>query len=225
MPSARTGEKTNLDRREYLELKSKGEKVKFRLASDEYYYEGKHFIKQDNGEWIVTLCPRINNEMECHYCEQYFAILKDLKKARADKDVVAEKELDKAQQKVKPAIAFYYPVLDRETGMAAILKVSLMVRLAFEELVSEGVDILKFDFIVKRTEIPGNYYSLSRVDSADTPKFTKEEGVELLKAKGQKISEIVGGKKGSMNYDVDKTTKEAEEVFKKGAEAVDTKKS
>lgn len=214
MPSAKIGDKTNLDRREYLELKSKGEKVKFRLASDDYHYEGKHFIKQENGDWLVSPCPRVNNNMECHYCEQYFAILNDIKKAKASKDAQAEKTLDKEKQKVKPTIAFYYPVLDRETGMAAIFKTTLMIRLAFEEQKDNGVSLLDYDFIVTRTEKPGSYYSLDRVDSAETPELTEDEKVELLKAKGQNLAEIVGGKKGTMDYGA--TADEAEKIFAKG---------
>jgi len=212
MPVAKVGEKTGLDRKEFLELKSKGERVKFRIASTDYYYEGKHFIKQENGDWVVTLCPRVNNEVACHYCQQYFAIRKDLKKAKENKDTKAEKTLDKEAQKVKPAIAFYYPVLDRETHLAAIFRTTLMIRLALEEQVEDGIDVLNFDFVVKRTEKPGNYYSLDRVDSADTPKLTKDEQVELEKAKAMNVGEIVGGKKGSMNFDV---KSEAEKIFSK----------
>ncbi|MFH1740642.1 MAG: hypothetical protein ABIH23_16660, partial [bacterium] len=85
MPTATIGEKTGLDRREFLELKSKDEKVTIRLASSKYHYEGKHFMKQADDTWDVTLCPRINEELECPHCEKYFKILKDLKKAKEAK--------------------------------------------------------------------------------------------------------------------------------------------
>ncbi len=203
MPSARMGDKISLDRKEFLELKSKGEKVLIRFASSNYYYEGKHFTQQKNGEWDVAMCPRVNNEVECENCNQYFEIRKQIKQAKADKDAEAEKSLDKLSRKVKPNIAFYYPVLDRESHTAAIFRTSLMIRLALEEKVNEGVDILNVDFTVKRTEKAGSYYSLERVDSSETPKLTKEEKAELELAKETNVGEVVGGKKGSMSFDVE----------------------
>ena len=217
MPVAKVGEKTSLDRKEFLELKSKGEKVLFRIASTNYYYEGKHFILKEDGKWNVTLCPRVNNELDCDFCSQYFAILKQKKQAKADKDVKAEKSLDKAGQKVKPAIAFYYPVLDRENKASAIFKTTLMIRLALEEKVEEGVDVLNVDWIVKRTEKPGSYYTLTRVDSSDTKKLSKDEEAELKKAKEVNVGIMVGGKKGSMDY----TVKQTEEVFDTKAKSVE----
>ena len=63
-----------------------------------------------------------------------------------------------------------------------------------------GVDILKVDFVVKRTEKAGSYYSLTRVDSAETSELTKDEKEELEKAKEMNVEEIVGGKRGSMSF-------------------------
>jgi len=214
MPIAKIGDKTNLDRREFLELKSKGEKLKIRLASSDYYYEGKHFFQKENKDWEVTSCPRVNNELDCKYCEEYFAIKKQMKE---ETDKAKLDALDKKARMVKANIAFYYPALDRETGLAGIFKTTLMIRLAFEEQVKDGVDILNFDFIVKRTEKPGSYYSLDRVDSADTSKLTKEEKAELEKAQKMNIGEIIGGKKGSMSFTPEEpmsdTVKTAKKVF------------
>ena len=201
MPEAKVGEKTSLDRKEFLELKSKGDKVKIRIASANYYYEGKHFVKQSDDSWDVTSCSRVNEEFDCELCEQYFAIKREVKKATDSKEEEAAKNLDKEARKVKPNISFYYPVLDRETHIAAIFRTTLMVRLALEEKVDEGIDILNVDWVVKRTEKPGSYYSLSRVDSADTPELTKDEKAEIKKAKKMNVGEIVGGKKGTMDFD------------------------
>ena len=123
-----------------------------------------------------------------------------------------KKALEKEVRRYKPTIAFYYPVLDRETHLAAILKTTLMVRLAFEEQVEDGVDILNADFTVKRTEKPGSYYKVSKVDSAETEKLTKDEEAELEKAKEMDLAGIVGGKKGKMDFGQEGTGDEGKEV-------------
>ncbi len=205
MPTSTIGNKTSIDRKEFLELKSKGEKVTIRIANSDYYYEGKHFQESD-GEWTVTNCSRINEEQTCDLCEQYFEINREIKEVKKAKDEKKVKELDKEARKVKANLSFYYPVLDRDTGLAAIFKTSLMVRLGLEEKKEDGVDILNSDFVVKRTEKPGSYYTLTKVDSAEVVKFTKEEKEELEKAKKMNVGEIVGGKKGSMDFGEEDTS-------------------
>ena len=211
MPSAKIGDKINVDRKEFLELKSKGDKVLIRIASDDYYYDGKHFMQKKDGDWDVTLCPRVNEKLECDTCEQYFAIKKQIKEAKDNKDSEAEKSLEKAARKVKPAIAFYYPVLDRDGGVATIFKTTLMIRVALEEKRDEGVNILDVDFVVKRTEKAGSYYTLTRVDSAETTKLTSEETEELEKAKNINVGDVINGKKGSMNFQPDEPKGEGSE--------------
>ena len=211
MPNAKIGDKINVDRTEFLELKSKGDKVKIRIANSDYYYEGKHFMQKKNGDWVVSLCPRVNLEQECVYCEEYFELRDQLKDAKENSDSKLEDELDKKARKVKANLAFYYPALDRDSGLATIFKTSLMIRLGLEEAVDDGVDILGVDFIVKRTEKPGSYYTLSRVDSADTPILTQEEEEELEKARNIDVGKIIGGKKGSMSFVPDEPNGEAKE--------------
>lgn len=205
MPSARIGDKISLDRKEFLELKSKGEKIKIRIANADYYYEGKHFFQGKGGDWTVTPCLRVNEKLDCETCERYFELAEQVKDARNDGDEKKAKELDKEARKYRANISFYYPVLDRDTGLAGIFKTTLSTRLKLEEKQNDGVDILKFDFIVKRTEKPGSdYYSLDRVDSADTPDLTKEEKEELKKAQELKIEDVVAGPKGTMKFEAEK---------------------
>ena len=66
MPSFNMGETLNIDKGGmFVKLKSKGDKIKFRLIKGGYY-DGKHFIK--NGDkWIVTDCPKIMHGKECEY--------------------------------------------------------------------------------------------------------------------------------------------------------------
>jgi len=213
IPKARIGNKISLDRKQFLELKGKNEKIKIRIASADYYYEGKHFTQKENSDWVVTNCIRVNDGLDCITCEEYFELAKQLKelKSKDKKDEGKIKELDKEAGKYKPKISFYYPVLDRGTGLAGIFRTSLMVRLALEEKIEEGVDVLKVDFVVKRTEKPGSYYTLTRVDSSETPKLTKEEKVELEKAREINMEDIVSGKKGKMSFEPNEEveTKEA----------------
>ena len=204
IPTAKIGDKINLDRKQFLELKSKGEKIKIRIASADYYYEGKHFFQKKDGEWLVTPCVRVNEKLDCETCEKYFDLMRQAKEAGDAGDEKDAKELKKKARNFKANTSFYYPVLDRDTGLAGIFKTTLSTRLKLEEKKDDGIDILKFDWIVKRTEKPGSdYYSLDRVDSADTRELTKEEKIELKKAQELKIEEVVAGPKGTMKFDVE----------------------
>jgi hypothetical protein len=210
MPTAQIGDKISLDRREFLELKSKGEKIKIRIANADYYYEGKHFFQHKNGDWTVESCPRVNEKLDCEDCEEYFKLIKQVKELRTEGDEKKAKDLEKKARNYKANVSFYYPVLDRETGLAGVFRTTLSTRLKLEDYKEDGVDILKFDFIVKRTEKPGSdYYSLTRVDSADTPALTKDEKQELKKAQEFKLEEVVAGPKGSMKLGTE--VKEADE--------------
>ena len=223
MPSAKIGEKTSLDRKQFLELGSKGDKVKIRIVSTDYHYEGKHFMQDEKGNWDVTDCQRVNKGEKCELCEKFFELNKKRKEAEAEKNVKEAKKLEGMIRGYKPTLSFYYRILDRETKAAAVFKTRLSVRLAIEEQVENGVDVLNYDYIVKRTEKPGNYYTLDRVDSSETPKLTKDEVGEIEKAKAFNLEEMVGGKKGSMDFEPRQEVpqEETEEDFDVPDDAVD----
>lgn len=198
MPNAQMGQKTTLDRGgQFLELDKIGS-VKIRFVKNEYYYEGKHFQQDETtGKWTITPCRRINEDVTCDICERYFEIIREKKVAKTDDE---KKIIDKKAKPFKPTLNFYYPVIDRDTEKGSILKVSLSIRLKLEEKVGQGLDVLKYDWIYARTERPGNdYYTLERVDSAETTPLTEFEQQEVERLKTIDVGEIVNGKSGSMD--------------------------
>ena len=67
-----------------------------------------------------------------------------------------------------------------------------------EDEVEAGIDVLKAEFVLTRTERPGSdYYSLVRMDSQDVKKLTAEEELELDGAKTLDLHTILGGSKDS----------------------------
>ena len=105
MPVADYGEKLNFLASKFTKLKSKGDKIKFRLLGAPLY-DGKHFMADGDG-WDVRPCPRINEGAECELCVLFFAAYRSAKKDGLDK-----KETDKLTSEFKPAISFYFPVLN-----------------------------------------------------------------------------------------------------------------
>lgn len=198
MPNANMGQKTTLDRGgQFLELNKIG-KITVRFVRGDYYYDGKHFQQdEETGKWVVTPCRRINEDQQCDICERYFEIVRQKKEAKTDDEKAI---IDKKAKPFKPTISFYYPVIDRETQKGAILKVTLSTRLKLEEKIEQGLDVLKYDWIYARTERPGNdYYTIERVDSAETKELTDFEKKEIERLKEFDISEYVDGKSGSMD--------------------------
>lgn len=193
MPSARMGEATNLDRQQFFQLKGKGEKATLRFASLDYHYDGQHFIAQEGSDRkMVTPCPRINNQGDCMYCNKYFELSRAAKEI--ENEVKRKEAFDAARQAYGVALTFYYPVLNRTTKAATIFKTKLSIRKKLETEVEEGVDVLKFDWVVTRTENPGSeYYTLKRVDSAEMQKLDADEKAELEKAKALDLDHILNG--------------------------------
>lgn len=201
MPQATIGEPIAIDRRtDFLELKAKGEKIVFRLVASGVY-DGKHFL-QDGDRWQVTYCPRIMEKATCEKCEKYFELadaLKELKESKAPADEI--KEMEKTVRKFRPTIRFYYPVVNRDTHKAGILKTSLSVRLKIEDYFNAGVDVFGSDFVLTRTEKPGaDYYALIRKDSKDAEDLTEEEQAESMKATAWNLETMVISKKSNETF-------------------------
>lgn len=203
MPKFQTGQKLNIDRGTvFAELKSKGEKIHFRVIGNEYQYDGKHFFQKD-GKWIVTFCPRVMNDLECQHCEKYFAIRNQ---AKAEEDKKKKEVLLKEANLFKATVKFYYPIIDREKQEARIFKASLSTRIYFNQEHENGLDIVDYDYIVTRTEIPGSgYYSVTRLDSKQTKPLTEKEQQEIEKIKRWNLEEMVTG----MSSKIVKTEEEA----------------
>ena len=215
MPSATMGEKTALDSQGlFIQLEAKDQQFQLRFISGDYHYDGKHFMRLPDGKWDVSDCPRINEDLHCVNCERYFELMepaKDLKKAlkeaeaNDDEGEVAklEKQIKKIKDQAEPykaKVSFYYIVLERgerASHKAKIFKTTIMVRKQLEGILEMGQAVLGRDFIVRRTEVPGSYYTTLPVDSAETPELTEDEKLEIEKAQNWNLADKVNGKKGS----------------------------
>ena len=199
MPEFQLGDKLNIDRgQDFIELKSKGEKVHLRFLPGTYYYDATHFVKKTDGGWDVFKCSRVMEDEKCDECEKYFDLIKQAKATSSEKKAT---ELRKKANGHKATIRFYFPVLDRETEQAGIFKTSLSVRLRLEEEYSNGVEVLDYDYIITRTEKPGSdYYSLTRLDSKQIKKLTPKEVGEVKKASTWDVAEMVGGKESGVDF-------------------------
>lgn len=189
MPFADFGENISFGVHQYLKLKDKKDKVQFRILGKPYF-EGKHFMKDDKGNWDVKPCPRVDENAECDLCKTYFSIIAAGKKTN-DKTL-----MEQAKKEAKPfqnAVSVYYPIINRETGEYAVFQTTWGVRNMLEAEVELGVKVMKVDWIVLRTEVPGSYYKLSRVDSAETKALTKEEKEIVKQYKDGHLAEAIGG--------------------------------
>jgi hypothetical protein len=194
MPSFNMGETLNIDKGGlFVKLKSKGNKIKFRLIKGGYY-DGKHFIK--NGEnWIVSYCPRIMNELPCEHCVKYFDIRTQ---ANLIEDKKEKESVMKEAQKFQVKMTFYYPIIDREDGKGKILKTTMSVRQDLEAEFKDGINVFDYDYVLTRTEeSPAKYYKLTRMDSKQCVDLTDEEVKEMGKLGSMNLEELCGDVKAS----------------------------
>lgn len=189
MPTAEYGEKLSFSASKFTKLKSKGDKIQFRILGKPFY-DGKHFMEDPSSDsgWDVKPCPRINDGAECEVCEMFFAAHKSAKKESLNK-----KETDKLTSTFKPSISFYYPVLNRNTKVFEVFQTTQGVRNAIEAKLELNEKLLDRDLIVARTEVPGNYYSLDVVDSSETEDFTATEAAEAEKGSETSMEDYVNG--------------------------------
>lgn len=204
MPQAQMGNRLPIDSTKlFIDLKSKNEKITIRFAAKDFYYNGKHFTLGEDQKWQVTDCPRVNENKPCGICDIYFDLAHQAKKAKDQGDKALEEKLMKEASQYKAKTTFYYPVLDRDSGLAKILKTTLSTRLRLEEYLEKGIAVLNYDFIYMRTERVGNdYYTLDRIDSAETKPLTESDNAELLKAQNFDLADIVNGKKSNLSLEL-----------------------
>ena len=214
MPNAQMGSTLPIDSRGlFVDLKSKGESVTVRFATAEFYYDGKHFTKDENtGKWVFTGCPRINEDAPCDMCDKFFELKKLAKDAKKAGDSNGEENLNNQARAYGAKVSFYYPILDRNSGMAKIFKTSLSVRLKLEDFLKAGVKVMDSDFTITRTERTGaDYYTVIRVDSAEVKPFTDKDKTELDKAKAFVLSDIIDNVKQS-ELSLDQAEGEVEDI-------------
>lgn len=208
MPTFNFGDKLdNIDRASnFIELKSKGEKVHIRILPGTYYYDATHFVekpgegKGGKSAWDVFKCPRIMKGEDCAECQKYFDAVEESKNEKDEKK--AKKIKDEARREFYPDIKFYYPVLDREAEEAGIFKTTLGVRLKLEREMENGIDVLEYDYIVTRTENPGtDYYSLTRLDSKQIKDLTAKEQEEVMRAASWDLAKTLGAKQSESSFE------------------------
>ena len=208
MPKLNFGEKASFEsgKGDYLELNSKGDKVHVRFLGAAVY-EGKHFLQQPDGKWNVSYCPRIMNSSHCSYCESFFEA-KKAQKAMGDYKALSEADKEKFDnlgalaKKYSVAISFYYPVLDRATETARILKCGVSTRSYLDTEANAGIKILDFDYVITRlkgkiTDAGSDWYSHTRLDSGMIEPLTDKEIEEVEKAESWDIEKTVYGTKAS----------------------------
>lgn len=200
MPIAQFGEKLNFSNNQFLKLKSKSDKVRFRLLGAPFI-EGKHFFELEDG-WDIQACPRINNREECQHCKKYFQIISGLKKTD---DKTMQKQIQKEADPFKVSISVYYPIIDRLSAEFKVLQTTMGVRGKIETEVELGTKVLNVDFDLLRTELPGSdYYKLARVDSAETTPLLPQEEEIVAKYTPDQLEKIVNG-----SFDENKVAEEA----------------
>jgi len=208
MPQANFGEKLDFSASKFTKLKSKGDMIQFRIIKAPHY-DGQHFLKDDEGNWDVRPCIRINDKEECEFCEMFFGA-----HASAKKEGLSKEETFKLTDPWKPSINFYYPVINRDTQKFEIFQTTKSVRDAVEAEIEMGTKVLKKDIIVLRTEKPGNYYKFSMVDSADTLLLTKEEKAEFKKGEETDLGTYLSGsEEEDSKLAIEVNSEEVEEIL------------
>jgi len=168
----------------FVKLKSKGDKIKFRIAKKPHY-ETIHWI----GDRKFTLCGRYNSDdrdAECSWCDDY------------DKAVDAGDK--KTADAIKAQTNFYYPVLllesnaSEKVGKPAIFSFSAKsIHYTIKGYAKEEVDVFACDWMVERTEEQGNYYSVKRLSDKPLSKELQEqfELAKQLKLKAKESKSVV----------------------------------
>lgn len=179
---------------QFLRMKQANDKVQFRIAQ-EPVFEGKHFQQTEAG-WNVTSCPRINDNDPCELCDKFFSIKADEKKAKEIKDEENAKMLGEEARKYAVSIAYYFPVLNRDTGKMAILQTTAGIKNEMDKQAGNGVKVFDRDWVLRNTGVkspPKDLYSLTVVDSADTKAIEGDELIEFTKALNFDILKINSG--------------------------------
>jgi len=180
----------------YLRAKQKGDTVNFRIAQNPVY-SGKHFSQSATG-WDITSCPRINNQEECDTCELFFAGIAESKKLK-ESDPEKAKQVKKEADKNSVSIAFYFPILNRDTKQFNILQVTQGVRNKINAAYEAGTKVIDKDWVLRNTGSanPGEVYFIQPIDSADTKPLDAEDKAEYKKAKEFDMDSLSDGSSNS----------------------------
>lgn len=191
MPYADFGEELSFNSSHWMQLKAKGDSVLFRLIGAPYY-DGKHIFEDGRGGWFIEDCDRVNKGTKCAKCQIFF---EHKEEEKAETDPEKKKELGKQARKYQAKVTFYYPILNRKDKKFQVLKTTFGVRNKIENEAAAGVKIMERDFVLKRTEAPGaDFYSLTRIDSADSEPLDETEKAEIEKGKAVNVEKMVNGK-------------------------------
>lgn len=183
----------------YVKLKAKGDKIKFLIAGTPQY-ETKHWISDRDS----VLCSKYNSEdkdARCLNCEAWHEALEE---AGQDKKKIEE------ANKLKPQVTFYYPILNLNDNIAAIFQTTQSVHWTIVGYAEDGVDVFKCAWAVERTEDPGSYYVVRRLDEV---KLTPDQKQEMEKAKAQKLNKGKSSSSVVEDEEAGVTPEEAEEIL------------
>lgn len=178
MPKAEFGKELDLPAggSRYIKLRSRGDKIKFRIARTPVY-QVAHWV---DGQKIK--CGKYGTGGgKCSLCD-------DFQKAVQLGD-------EEMQKKFRPVTTFLYPILNRDTGEAQIFQFTAKsIHYAIGGYAREGVDVFSCDWAVERTEEPGSgYYNVMRLSNVE---LTDKEKQQLEVAKkfvleGQESESVV----------------------------------
>ena len=183
---------------QFLRMKQANDKIQFRIAQ-EPVFEGKHFVEKEDKTWAVTPCGRINSGDDCDLCDQFFAIKSEEKLARESGDKEAADALKNDARHFAATTIYYFSVLNRDTGKAAILQTTMGVKNEMDKKALDGVKAFDRDWILRNTgsASPKDRYSLTVVDSAETKKIEGDETAEFAKALNYDMLKINSGNTAS----------------------------
>jgi hypothetical protein len=91
-----------------------------------------------------------------------------------------DKDKVKIANQLKPQVTFFYPVLNLNTNEPVIFQTAQSVHWTIVGYAEDGVDVFNCAWAVERTEEPGKYYEVRRLDAV---KLTAEQKDALEKAK------------------------------------------
>lgn len=197
MPYADFGQKLSFNHQVVVKLRAKGDTIRFRILGKPYY-DAKHFYKMETGKWNVEDCARVMKGEECLNCNEYFRLLSEAKLKAEKMDEASAKVFLEQEKRVinqhRNSISFYYPILNRDLETFNILQTTPGTRAKIEAEFAEGTKVFDYDFKLTRTELPGDYYKFSRIDSRETKPFSEKELKEIASGAKLEIDKIVGGK-------------------------------
>ncbi len=168
-------------RSQFVQLKTKGEKIKFRIA-DKPFYIGRHWISERE----TVNCPRVNTgdkEAPCQWCE----------KAEA-----GEENPNHRSGSYRATLQFYYPIINRQTQEAQLFQTASQVHFQVKQAADAGINVYQSDWQVTRNEgSPATYYGVVRLDQ--TP-LTADEKKEATKIKDmvERLKASLEGRESSM---------------------------